>query len=82
MEPFYSKSVLKNLATSILTPIAPKTIAKFSSEWSKTSFPFTNEAYLTICAPIWLWGRPLAEKRGIFYPLAIEFIVSMAEIPV
>jgi len=32
IEPFYSKSVLKNLATSMLTPIAPKTIEKFSSE--------------------------------------------------
>jgi len=32
IDPFYSKSVLKNLATSILTPMAPKTIAKFSSE--------------------------------------------------
>jgi hypothetical protein len=32
IDPFYSKSVLKKRATSILTPIAPKTIAKFSSE--------------------------------------------------
>jgi hypothetical protein len=32
IDPFCSKSVLKNLATSIFTPIAPKTIAKFSSE--------------------------------------------------
>ena len=50
--PFYSKSVLKNLATSIFTPIAANTIAKFSSEWSNTSLPLTKEAYLTIYAPI------------------------------
>ena len=29
-----------------------------------------------------LWGRPAAEKMGIFWPLAIEFIPSIAEIPV
>lgn len=32
--------------------------------------------------PISLCGRPFAENKGIFWPLAIEFIVSMAEIPV
>ena len=32
MDPFCSKSVLKNRATSILAPMAAKTIAKFSSE--------------------------------------------------
>lgn len=48
IDPFYSKSVLKNLATSILTPIAANTIAKLSSEWSNTSFFFTKEAYLQI----------------------------------
>ena len=29
-----------------------------------------------------LWGRPAAEKIGIFCPLAMLFIVSMADIPV
>jgi hypothetical protein len=29
-----------------------------------------------------LWGRPAAEKIGIFCPRAIEFITSMVEIPV
>ncbi len=29
-----------------------------------------------------LWGRPAAEKMGIFCPLAILFIMSMADIPV
>ena len=81
IDPFYSKSVLENLATSIFTPMAPNTIAKFSSLWSKTSFFFTREAYLTIQAPIWLWDRPFALNKGIFYPRMIEFfIVSMAEI--
>lgn len=37
---------------------------------------------LQICAAISLCGRPLAEKMGIFCPLAMEFITSMAEIPV
>ena len=34
IEPFFSKSVIKNLEVSLLTPIAAKTMAKFSSEWS------------------------------------------------
>ena len=29
-----------------------------------------------------MWGRPDAENSGIFWPRAIEFITSMAEIPV
>ena len=29
-----------------------------------------------------LWGRPAAEKIGIFCPRAIEFITSIVEIPV
>ena len=29
-----------------------------------------------------LCGRPAAEKMGIFWPRAILFMVSMAEIPV
>jgi hypothetical protein len=29
-----------------------------------------------------LWGRPAAEKMGIFWPRAMEFMVSMAEMPV
>ena len=28
-----------------------------------------------------LWGRPAAEKMGIFCPRAIEFIVSTALMP-
>jgi hypothetical protein len=82
MDPYTSKSVLKNLAVSKLTPIAAKTIAKFSSSPSRTSFFLTREACLQIWALISLWGRPAAEKRGIFYPLAIEVMVSIAEIPV
>lgn len=82
IDPFFSKSVIKNLDVSILTPIAAKTIAKFSSELSNTSLCLTNDAYRQIYAPISLCGRPLAEKSGIFYPLAIEFITSIEEIPV
>jgi hypothetical protein len=29
-----------------------------------------------------LWGSPAAENNGIFYPLAIEVMQSIAEIPV
>lgn len=29
-----------------------------------------------------LWGRPAAEKMGIFWPRAMLFITSMGEIPV
>ena len=39
IEPFSSKSCLKNLAVSMLTPIAAKTIAKLSSWSSKTDLP-------------------------------------------
>jgi len=66
----------------MLTPIAANTMAKFSSEWSSTSFFLTKLACLQICAPMSLWGKPYALKRGIFWPLTILFIVSMAEMPV
>ena len=42
----------------------------------------TKAGCLQICAAISLWGKPAAEKRGIFWPLAMEFMTSMAEIPV
>ena len=29
-----------------------------------------------------LWGKPAAEKIGIFWPLAMLFIVSIADMPV
>lgn len=32
IEPFFSKSVIKNREVSLLTPMAAKTMAKFSSE--------------------------------------------------
>lgn len=32
--------------------------------------------------PTSLWGRPAAEKMGIFWPRAMLFITSMGEIPV
>jgi len=35
-----------------------------------------------ICAAMSLCGRPAAENSGIFCPRAMEFIVSMVEMPV
>lgn len=51
-----SKSCLKNLAVSMFTPIAANTIAKLSSESSRTDFPgnLTNPACLQIWAAIYL----------------------------
>merc|ERR1712224_612797 len=43
IEPFSSKSLRKNLAVSMLTPIAPKMMEKFSEEWSAVSLPFTRQ---------------------------------------
>jgi hypothetical protein len=84
MLPFSSKSRVKKRLVSKLTPMAPKTMEKLSS-WSSCTallgFP-TRPACLQIWAAISLWGRPEEEKMGIFWPRAIEFIVSMAEIPV
>mmetsp|Transcript_83168 Transcript_83168/g.147250 ORF Transcript_83168/g.147250 Transcript_83168/m.147250 type:complete len:215 (+) Transcript_83168:98-742(+) len=82
MEPFSSKSFLKNRAVSIFTPIAPKTMLKFSAEWSITSLPFTRDACRQTCAAMSLCGRPAAEKRGSFWPRTTEFIVSIALMPV
>eukprot|EP00438_Fugacium_kawagutii_P014061 Skav204168 [mRNA] locus=scaffold903:408718:420898:- [translate_table: standard] len=82
MEPFSSKSFLKKRAVSMLTPIAPKTMLKFSCEWSDTSLPFTKDACRHTCAAISLCGRPAAEKSGNFCPRTTEFMVSMALIPV
>jgi hypothetical protein len=82
--PFSSKSRVKKRLVSRLTPMAPKTMEKLSS-WSSCTplvgFP-TRLACLQIWAAISLWGRPDEEKMGIFWPRAMEFIVSMAEIPV
>ena len=68
IEPFSSKSCLKKRAVSILTPIAAKTMAKLSSWSSRTDFPgsLTRPACLQIWAAISLWGKPAAEKMGIF----------------
>mmetsp|Transcript_69951 Transcript_69951/g.176250 ORF Transcript_69951/g.176250 Transcript_69951/m.176250 type:complete len:232 (+) Transcript_69951:602-1297(+) len=82
IEPFSSKSFLKKRAVSMLTPMAPKTMLKFSAEWSSTSLPFTSEACLHTCAAISLCGRPAAENSGSFCPRTTEFIVSMALMPV
>ena len=45
IEPFSSKSCLKNLAVSMFTPIAANTIAKLSSWSSKTDFPLAWRTY-------------------------------------
>ena len=42
----------------------------------------TSPACLQICAAMSLCGRPAAEKSGIFWPRAMEFMVSMVEMPV
>mmetsp|Transcript_15425 Transcript_15425/g.43831 ORF Transcript_15425/g.43831 Transcript_15425/m.43831 type:complete len:232 (+) Transcript_15425:292-987(+) len=82
MEPFSSKSRLKKVAVSLFTPMAPKTMLKFSLEWSLTSLPLTREACRHTCAAISLCGRPAAENSGSFCPRTTEFIVSMALMPV
>mmetsp|Transcript_65896 Transcript_65896/g.190923 ORF Transcript_65896/g.190923 Transcript_65896/m.190923 type:complete len:204 (-) Transcript_65896:201-812(-) len=82
MDPFSSKSLRKKRAVSMLTPMAPKTMLKFSAEWSRTSLPLTREAWRHTCAAISLCGRPAAEKSGNFWPRTTEFIVSMALMPV
>mmetsp|Transcript_3536 Transcript_3536/g.10831 ORF Transcript_3536/g.10831 Transcript_3536/m.10831 type:complete len:204 (-) Transcript_3536:253-864(-) len=82
MEPFSSKSFRKKRAVSMFTPMAPKTMLKFSAEWSRTSLPFTSDACRQTCAAISLWGRPAAENSGSFWPRTTEFMVSIALIPV
>lgn len=53
-----------------------------SRRFGDFSSRLTKPAWRQIWAAISLWGRPAAEKSGIFCPLAIEFITSMVEIPV
>lgn len=55
------------------TPSAPSTFLSGRS---------TRPACRQICAAMSLCGRPAAEKSGIFWPRAIEFITSMVEMPV
>jgi len=52
---YTSKSCLKNLAVSMLTPIAANTMAKLSSWSSSTDLPgsFTRPAWRQIWAAIW-----------------------------
>ena len=66
--PFSSKSRVKNRLVSMLTPIAAKTIEKFSSwpSWTSLVGLFTKPACRHICAAISLCGKPAAEKIGIF----------------
>ena len=74
--PLSSKVRRKNSATSYLTPIAAKTMAKSSSESSP------REACCTICAASLSWGRPFPEKIGSFCPRIRVVSPSIAEIPV
>lgn len=62
---------------------SPKTVrtVKLSLCESYTSLSLTSDAWRAICAATSLWGRPAAEKMGIFCPRATEFITSMAEMP-
>ena len=73
--PDCSKESTKNLATSNLTPMAAKTIANWTS--SLRSF-----AWRAICAAMRLWGSPLPEKIGSFWPRTRVFIRSIEEMPV
>lgn len=132
IEPFSSKSCLKNRAVSmltckpsecnsktllptevchdsgimcelVLTPIAENTMAKLSSwssntplDWSCLTRPPCLHIIAAICGErghynnnekcryvyTSLWGSPAAEKIGIFWPRAILFIVSIADMPV
>ena len=88
-DPLLSKSRRKKFAVSRFTPIAAKTMQNSSSLGSSSlirSFAasgcFTRPACLQICAAISLWGKPAAEKSGIFCPRAIEFMTSMVPMPV
>ena len=66
---------MKNRATSYLTPMAANTMTNGSSE-------VRIFAWRMICAASLLWGRPLPEKMGSFWPRMRVFIPSMQEIPV
>ena len=61
--------------------LARKGLTRRSCSPSFFSF-FTRPACRQIWAAMSLWGRPAAEKRGIFWPRAMEFMVSIVEIPV
>ena len=41
-----------------------------------------DRTWRQICAAMSLCGRPAAEKSGIFCPRAMEFMVSIVEMPV
>lgn len=71
------KSFRKNLAVSLLTPIAPKTIAKLSSCESKTSFPDIKPACLHICAPIYCILNPLLHYVANLMPKTMESSVLL-----
>ena len=46
-----------------------------------SSLCLTRPACRQIWAAMSLWGNPAAENKGIFCPRAIEFMVSMVEMP-
>ena len=46
-----------------------------------SSLCLTRPACRQIWAAMSLWGNPAAENKGIFWPRAIEFMVSIVEMP-
>ena len=46
-----------------------------------SSLCLTRPACRQIWAAMSLWGNPAAENKGIFCPRAIEFMVSIVEMP-
>jgi V/A-type H+-transporting ATPase subunit A len=66
---------MKKEASSKVIPMAANTTAK-------SSCPVSTAAWRAIWAAIRLWGRPLPEKMGSFWPLTMGFIPSMVDMPV
>jgi hypothetical protein len=59
--PVFLNSSMKKRASSVLMPTPTKTTANSSSE------PLTVDCRTT-CAAIMLWGSPVPEKMGSFWP--------------
>lgn len=76
------KSPMSSKKIKILKGLLILTTIYTSRRFSVFSSRLTKPAWRQIWAAISLWGRPAAEKSGIFCPLAIEFMTSIVDIPV